>query len=237
MSSPELKFPFGGDFGGNQFPKVNFKFYKSSPVQKCLKPKLPFLGGRGGWVCRTWNAWNLVLPPSMHLGWTSRFWHKILQHILGECITDSSLRKLNNRSGQRCAVSRSSFDFIILTYITCRSNKYIYHSIVVQICSHCTRKFVVAVLPRDTTMCYNFYQVRSTREGNIFTGAQVFICLDTLIIWPYPLTRYWSYLGVGGYTIPVTLPPPPKVGQRTIRRRGGLPWSGDHPHPTPRWVW
>ena len=36
----------------------------------------------------------LVLTSSMHLGWTTRFWHKILQHILSECITDSSLRKL-----------------------------------------------------------------------------------------------------------------------------------------------
>ena len=37
----------------------------------------------------------LVLMSSMHLGWTTRFWHKILQHILSECITDSSLWKLN----------------------------------------------------------------------------------------------------------------------------------------------
>ena len=46
--------------------------------------------GEGG----TWDAWNLVLPPNVHLGWTTRFWHKILQHILSQCITDSSLRKL-----------------------------------------------------------------------------------------------------------------------------------------------
>ena len=67
--------------------KVNFKISKSIPE---LKFPIPEGGGNVG----TWNVWNLVLPPSVHFGWTSSFWHKILQHILSECITDSSLRKL-----------------------------------------------------------------------------------------------------------------------------------------------
>ena len=34
-----------------------------------LKTQITISGGWiGGWVGRTWNAWTLVLPPSMHLG-------------------------------------------------------------------------------------------------------------------------------------------------------------------------
>ena len=56
--------------------KVNFKISKSNP-----ELKFPFCGGgeggrEEGSEGGTWNAWNLVLPPSVHLGWTSRFWHK-----------------------------------------------------------------------------------------------------------------------------------------------------------------
>ena len=43
----------------------------------------------------------------MHLGWTTRFWHKILQHILSECITDSSLRKLIKKANSFTAVKFS----------------------------------------------------------------------------------------------------------------------------------
>ena len=82
-SSPELKFSF---LGG----EVASQLLMLSP--EMLKTQIAIYRGTGG----TWNAWNSVLPPSMHLGWTTRFWHKILQHILSECITDSSLRKPNN---------------------------------------------------------------------------------------------------------------------------------------------
>ena len=49
-SSPELKFPFckGGGVGGNQFPKVNFKCSKSSP-------ELKFPLGGGGWQSTSTN--------------------------------------------------------------------------------------------------------------------------------------------------------------------------------------
>ena len=57
---------FAGGVGGvgvsSQLSEVNFKISKSSP-----ELKFPFLQvgvGEGG----TWSAWNVVLPPSMHLG-------------------------------------------------------------------------------------------------------------------------------------------------------------------------
>ena len=57
---------------------------------------IPFCPTHWCWhlVCTFHSVPPLVLTSSVHLGWTTRFWHKILQHILSKCITDSSLQKL-----------------------------------------------------------------------------------------------------------------------------------------------
>ena len=61
---------------------------------------IPFCSTHWCWhlVCTFHSPPPVVLTSSMHFGWTTRFWHKILQHILSECITESSLRKLMNWS-------------------------------------------------------------------------------------------------------------------------------------------
>ena len=76
---------FGG--GGGCSP-TNFWYW----VHKCWNPKFPLFVGGGG--CHLWNVWNLMLPPSVHLGWTKKIWHKISPLILSMCITDSLLGEL-----------------------------------------------------------------------------------------------------------------------------------------------
>ena len=79
--------------------------------------------GGEGWERGIWNAWNLVLPPSVHLGWTNRFRYKILQHILSECITDSSLRKLISICSIRfCLCCKDVFASRVTQVIICRAS-------------------------------------------------------------------------------------------------------------------
>ena len=105
MLSPNLlksQIPFmvgWGWLGGGMAPNFHLLMLSAN----LLKLQIPFMVG-GGWrvgagdsTSAQWNTWNLVLPPSVHLGWTNKFCQEYLQLPFSVCITVVSLRKLKKQ--------------------------------------------------------------------------------------------------------------------------------------------